>query len=172
MSGDATKLYEYWGKDVSVPAMGSSPFLAARPFTVKADLELDKPASSGAVLAWGSRFGGWSLYLDEGRPSFAWAQSTDPKEMAQVTAEKTLQQGKATLTMRFETERPGGPAEVVLSSAGSELARVKVQMNVLMPAGGGETLDIGRDLGVPVTEYKTPHGQIEGDVPHVTIEFD
>ena len=34
-----------------------------------ADLVLDKPEASGAVLAWGSHFGGWSLYLDTGRPS-------------------------------------------------------------------------------------------------------
>ena len=43
---------------------------------------------------------------------------------------------------------------------------------MLMPAGGGETLDVGRDLGVPVTDYATPHGAIEGDVPHVSIDFD
>ena len=41
-----------------------------------------------------------------------------------------------------------------------------------MPAGGGETLDIGRDLGVTLTNYATPHGEIEGDIPHVSIDFD
>jgi hypothetical protein len=32
-------------------------------------------------------------------------------------------------------------------------------------------LDVGRDTGVPVTEYRTPHGRIEGDVLHVSLNF-
>jgi arylsulfatase len=170
--GAMRKHFDYWGKDVSVPATGSAPFLAARSFTLDADLKLDTPAASGAVVAWGSHFGGWSLYLDEGRPAFVWARSTDPKEMAAVRAERALPQGVTKLRMRFETQKPGAPADVILSSGGEELARVRLPGNVLMPAGGGESLDIGRDLGVTVTNYRTPHGQIEGDIPHVTIDFD
>jgi arylsulfatase len=166
------KHFDFWGKDVSQPALGTGPYLAARSFTVDADLKLDSGAASGAVLAWGSRFGGWSLYLDQGHPAFVWAKSTDPHEIASVRAERTLPAGATKLRMRFETQRPGGPADVILSSGGAELARVKLQTNVLMPAGGGESLDIGRDLGVTVTDYRTPHGAIEGDVPHVTIDFD
>jgi len=41
-----------------------------------------------------------------------------------------------------------------------------------MPSGLGETLDIGRDLGVTVTDYPTLGGQMEGEVPHVSITFD
>jgi arylsulfatase len=170
--GSPSKHHEFWGKDVSIPAVGGGPFLAARPFTVNADLVLARPDASGAVVAWGSRFGGWSLYLDHGRPAFAWARSTDPAEMASVRADKTLPQGKTTLRMRFETQKPGGPAEVVLSSAGQEYARLKLPTNILMPAGTAESLDIGRDIGVPVTDYATPQGRIEGDIPHVGIDFD
>jgi hypothetical protein len=124
------------------------------------------------VLAWGSWFGGWSLYLDKGRPSFAWARSTDPQEMARVTAQQALPQGSSKLTMRFKPTGLGKPAEVVLSVDGTEYARVTTPQSMLMPSGGGETLDVGRDLGVPVTDYATPRGAIEGDVPHVVISFD
>jgi arylsulfatase len=41
-----------------------------------------------------------------------------------------------------------------------------------MAAGNGESLDIGRDLGVTVTDYRTPRGTIEGDIPHVSFDFD
>ena len=165
------KHFDFWGKDVSLPAM-TGPFLAARPFTLNADLVLDKPDASGAILAWGSWFGGWSLYLDRGRPGFAWARSTDPNEMAKVTATRALPQGASKLTMRFAPQGPGKGALVVLGSGGEELARVTTPQAMLMPSGGGETLDVGRDLGVPVTDYATPQGTIEGDVPHVTIDFD
>lgn len=165
------KRYDFWGKDVSVPA-NYNPMLIGRSFTVDAKLELDKADASGAVLALGSRFGGWSLYLDQGRPSFVFAKSTDPQEIWQVRSEESLPAGATTLRLRFATERPGGPANVTLSSEGREFAKLALPTSIVLPAGGGETTDVGRDLGVPVTEYRTPHGNIEGDVPHVQIEFD
>ena len=171
MRGSGRKHFDFWSKDVSVPAM-SEPILFGRSFTLNADLQLDKADSSGAVVALGSRFGGWSLSLDKGRPAFTFAGSTDPAEMAHVRAERALPQGPSRLTMRFAALGPGKGAEVILSLAGEELARVQLPSAVLTPAGGGETLDVGRDLGVQVTQYSTQHGRIEGDVSHVTVDFD
>jgi arylsulfatase len=171
-AGAQGKHFDFWGKDVSIPALGGGPYLGARSFTVQADLKLDSAAASGAVLAWGSHFGGWSLYLDQGHPAFVWARSTDPKEMAQVRADRALPSGASKLTMRFAVTKIGGPATVTLSANGAELARVQLPASILTPAGTNESLDIGRDRGVPVTDYRTPHGQIEGDIPHVTIDFD
>lgn len=163
--------YDFWGKDVSIPA-NNPPVLMARPFTLEAELRLDSAEASGVVLALGSRFGGWSLYLDQGRPAFVWARSTDPKELWSVQATKPLAQGASKLTMRFAAGAPGKEADILLSADGQELARLHLPVNYLIPAGGGETLDIGRDLGVPVTNYRTPNGTIEGDVTHVSVTFD
>jgi arylsulfatase len=74
--------------------------------------------------------------------------------------------------LRFVSDGPGKSAEVVISSGDTELARGRLPDNAFTVAGGGETLDVGRDIGVPVTDYRTPHGAIEGDVPHVSIDFD
>jgi len=171
LRGAGQKEFEFWGKDVSLPATGG-PILIGRSFTVEADLKLDSAAASGAVVALGSYFGGWSLYLDQGRPAFVWAGSTDPKEMHQVTASSTLPKGNVKLTMRFAVPKPGGPATVTLSTGGGDLAQVQLPASMLIPSGNGETLDIGRDLGVPVTQYRTPGGAIEGDIPHVRVTFD
>lgn len=169
-AGAPRKHYEYWGKDVSMPSVGAAPYLAGRNYTIAVDLVLDKPDASGAVLAWGSKFGGLSLYLDHGHAAFAWAKSTDPAEMATVRSAATLPKGKVNLTMRFETTPTA--ATVILSSNGTELARGPLPTKGLQAAGNGESLDIGRDLGVAVTTYATPLGEIEGDVPHVSIDFD
>ncbi|PLK27596.1 sulfatase-like hydrolase/transferase [Novosphingobium sp. TH158] len=131
---------------------------------------LDKPDASGAVLAWGSKFGGLGLYLDHGHAAFAWAKSTDPAEMATVRSATTLPQGKVNLTLRFEIK--GGTAIAILSSNGVELARGPLPSIAFQPSGNGESLDICRDLGVGVTAYATPFGEIKGDVPHVSIDFD
>lgn len=171
MRGSGRKHFDYWGKDVSVPALGE-PILLARSFTIDAELDLESSSASGAVVALGSQFGGWSLYLDQGRPGFTWARSTDPKEISRVVADHALPQGASKLRMRFAVETMGGPATVTLSADGKDVAQVRLPTSILLPAGGGETLDIGRDLGVTVMDYRTPHGRIEGDIPRVTIVFD
>ncbi|WP_395334572.1 arylsulfatase [Novosphingobium sp. BL-8H] len=171
MRGSGRKHFDFWGKDVSLPA-NTEPVPIARSFTLNADLALDSSAASGAVMAFGSRFGGWSLYLDKGRPAFVAARSTDPDEITRVVADRSLPQGAARLTMRFAVDMPGGPATVTLRADGAEIASVRLPTSMLMAAGNGETLDIGRDLGVPVTDYATPQGRIEGDIPHVSLDFD
>ncbi len=171
-AGAQAKHFEYWGKDVSLPALGAGPYLSMRSFTVTADVVLAKPDSSGAVVAWGSYFGGWSLFLDHGKPAFMFARSTDPNETQKVVADKTLPAGASKLTMRFAAEGMGKGATVTLSAGGATFASIRLPSMAVTPAGGGETLDVGRDLGVPVTDYATPQGAIEGDVPHVSIDFD
>lgn len=171
MRGSGRKSFTFWGKDVSIPT-NAEPVPIMRSFTLEADLNLDSAAASGAVVAYGSHFGGWSLYLDEGRPTFIAARSTDPKEITQVRSEVALPQGATKLQMRFAVQTMGGPAVVTLSTDGKELATGRLPTSMLLAAGNGETLDIGRDLGVTVTPYRTPHGRIQGDIPRVTINFD
>ncbi len=167
----ARKNFDFWGKDVSIPAT-NDPILIGRSFTLNADVVLDKADSSGAVVAMGSHFGGWSLWLDKGRPRFTWARSTDPKEIVELKAEQPLPQGASKLTVRFASQGMGKGADIVISAGGTEVARGSVPVNYFNPAGGGETLDIGRDLGVTVTDYPTDRGKIEGDVPHVRVDLD
>ena len=107
------------------------------------------------VAALGSRFGGWSLYLDEGRPVFVFARSTDPTEIARVEA-SGRSPGASKLRLRFASQGPGKGAEVVAQQRRQGTGPGQPPTSLLTPAGDGETLDIGRDLGVPVTEYRTP----------------
>jgi arylsulfatase len=92
--------------------------------------------------------------------------------MAVVRADKPLPKGASTLLLRFVSQGLDKGAEVVLSAGEAELARGSLPNNAFTVAGGGETLDVGRDLGVSVTDYATPHGEIEGDIRHVSIDFD
>jgi len=171
MRGGGRKHFDFWGKDVSIPTT-NDPLPIARSYTLTADLRLGAPNASGVVAAYGSKFGGWSLFLDQGRPAFIAARSTDPKEISRVVSDHVLPQGASKLTMRFAVDGMAGPATVTLSADGKEVGQVRIPNSVLMAAGNGETFDIGRDLGVTVTGYRTPHGAIEGDIPHVSFDFD
>lgn len=161
---------DYWGKDVSVPAFSEASFIG-RSFTLDADVRLDKAGASGVIMAMGSHFAGWSLYLDKGRPTFTYARSTRPDDIVTISSRQRLPAGAVSLRMTFTTQGVRKGAHVEIATGETSLASGDIPRTFILPAGLGETLDIGRDTGVTVAPYRTPHGDIEGDVPHVVVRF-
>jgi arylsulfatase len=163
------KSYRYWGSDISVPAADGPDFIG-RSFTLDAKFMLDKPDASGALMAMGSWFGGWSLYLDEGRPNFVYALSTRPEDTVRLASPQRVADRDA-LQVRFVSEGPGKGAEIELRHAGATLARGHIARTFFMAAPNGEMIDTGRDTGVPVTAYKTPGGRLEGRIDNISLDF-
>ncbi len=163
--------YEFWGKDVSIPTIQGPNFIG-RSFTLDATLDLGSKKSSGVIVALGSRFGGWSLLLDHGRPTFVYALSHEEERTTRIAASRRLPAGQTTLRLTFDVAGIGREADVTLSSDGKELARGRVPRTFFVPGGSGEMFDVGRDTGVPVTDYASPAGALEGDVRHVNLSFD
>lgn len=160
--------FEYWGKNISTPAV-AGPAWAGRSYTLQADIILDKAGASGVVLAAGSHFAGLSLFLDKGKPTFVYARSTNPEDIFRITSEQALPAGKHRLNLQFDAKGILEGGTVTIAANGRDVAKGNVGISFLTTAGPIETLDIGRDLGVTVTEYATPRGALEGDVPHLTL---
>ena len=167
---DLAKQFDYWGGDISIPANAGPSFLG-RSFTLKADLNIDSSQASGVIFAIGSHFGGWSLYLEDGRPTFTYALSTRPEDTTRISANNPLSAGANSITMTFKSNGVGNGADVQLMKGDAILAIGHVPRTFVSAAGGGETLDIGRDTGVTVTDYRTPHGQLQGDIDRVSLTF-
>lgn len=164
------KTFDFWGKDVAVPA-SQSPVFGARSFSLDASLNLDAKTASGVVAAYGSQFGGWSLFLDKGRPIFAHARSTAPSDVTRIAARGRLAAGAHALQLTLTSETEGQEAAVTLSADGVVVATGRVPRLLVAPAGIGEMFDIGRDTGVPVARYRSVEGTIEGDIARVTIRL-
>lgn len=169
--GADRRQFVYWGKDISVPSR-IAPHFIGRSFTIEAEIELEKAEASGVIMALGSWFGGWSLFLEEGKPAFAYARSTRPEETVRVVSTRALSEGKSNVMLTFRSVGVDKPATFELSVDKNVLVRGETPDTFRVPAGLGETLDVGRDLGVPVTQYHTPHGRIEGDIRKVTVSFE
>ena len=83
-----------------------------RSFTLKANLELAAPTASGVIMALGSRFSGWSLFLEEGRPVFVFARSLKPQDTTRIAASSALGSGAVSVELRFTTQGAGKPARI------------------------------------------------------------
>jgi len=162
--------YVYWGGDISV-AEDLAPSFASRSFTVSADLDLAGDRANGIILARGSWFGGWSFYLKDGRPTVISALSERTEDQFTIRAEHALPKGAATVTFAFTSDnagkQSGGRMCLLIKDKVDTCARIP--RTPTTDAGQGETVDIGKDTGAPVTaDY--PDGQpFEGIIRKVTI---
>ena len=154
--------YVFWG-ELSLP-WAKQPMLA-RGFTIDCDVTLSN-ASNGALVATGSNLGGWSFGLDKGIPFAIHAASSAEADQYHITATSPLPAGKQTLTFSFvpDAPRPGAPGLLTIAANGRTIGQGRIDRVGMMPAGPGETFDVGDDRGRPVTDYAgTPHfdGRIE-----------
>jgi arylsulfatase len=160
--------YVYWSAGISVPPFNAPP-LAGRAFRIVADLDLPDRAD-GVVIANGSHFGGWSLYLDAGRPVFHYAASQRPADQFVIAATEPLPNGRSTLTLSFEPSESGmgKPGTARIRVGEREVARGVVGKTIMYPAGLGETLDTGCDTGVPVLDYPVSPG-LRGRIERIEV---
>lgn len=162
--------FDYWAMGVSVPAL-SGPVCARRSFNLSAEIAPASANASGVVVAYGSRFAGWSLYRDKDRPVITFAASSHPVDPVMICAKGRGDPGKP-LVLRLKTPGPRQGATPSLRSGADTLASGSVRSTFLMPAGLGETLDLGRDIGVDVTACLGCEGTFAGEIPHVVITLD
>ena len=159
------------GGQVSV-AWAAAPPLFARNFSVTAELSTEAKAANGVILAMGSWFGGWSFYLDDGRPVAYHAFSQRPEDQFMVMAEHALGPAQFNLEFRFEYDGKGigkGGTMSILEN-GNLIAQGRIDRTISIPAGLGETMDTGRDTGVPVTKKVAGQTPFEGEIQEVRIQ--
>ena len=75
-----------------------------RSYTITAELEIPKDGAEGVIIAHGGHTGGWSLYVKNGQPKFAY--NWLGREHYEVAAPKALPAG--TVTLRWEFIYDGG----------------------------------------------------------------
>ncbi|MCB2047661.1 MAG: arylsulfatase [Novosphingobium sp.] len=165
--------YVYWGKDISVLGAGAPNFVV-RNFSVQAEISVPTGHETGVIAANGSRFGGWSFYLKDGRPTAFHAFSHELAHKFRVTSSTPLAPGKhlVTFDFRFDASRPFSGGTMTISADGSKLAVGRIERTVLRPAGNGETFDIGRDTGSSVTDDYVGQGNFAGAIDKVAIHFE
>jgi arylsulfatase len=163
--------FTYWGADTSVDPW-AAPSFAARSFTIDADIDVPKGGGSGVIVANGSAFGGWSFYLDKGRPVAFEAFSHKPEDKFRVEAKTVLKPGSVKLSYSFTSDggmMAGGTMRI--SVDGKPVAEGRIDKTLLMTAGLGETFDIGRDTAVPVTQYDRGDGVFDGMIRRVDVHL-
>jgi hypothetical protein len=118
---------------------------------ITAELVIPTTRANGAILSQGGRFGGWSLYMKDGKPSYVY----NFLGLARYTiASQALPPGPATVTLDFVYDGggvgKGGKATLLVNGKPVAEGRVeKTQPNIF---SADETADVGIDNQTPVAQ--------------------
>ena len=171
-SGASPRLkYVYWGTDIHLQ-FGVAPPIFYLPFSLEAEVEIPQQGGEGVITAAGSKFGGWSFYLHEGRP-VAYASVSGlplPGAQSRVSADQALDPGPHLITFDFNANRKAGGTLTILVD-GKEVARGTIAKRPQMLAGNGETFDTGRDTNVPVSPDYQREGVFNGRIKRVEVKL-
>jgi arylsulfatase len=144
-----------------------------RSHTITAEVEIPKGGANGVVLAQAGRFGGWSLYLKDGKPTYHYnflglARFT-------IAAATPVPAGKATIRYEFAYDG-GGLAKGGLGSIfvnGAKVAEGRIERTQPIAFSADEGADVGEDGETPVTEdygIAAPY-KFTGSIHKVTIDI-
>ena len=128
----------------------TAPGLGRESTLVTIDADVTENAS-GVLYALGGASGGLTLYMDRGRLVFEYNMMIIERYEARSADVIPPGRRRIEVDTTFASRRPISPAEVVLRVDGHEVGRTTVQRTVPAAFTASETLDVGRDLGSPVS---------------------
>ncbi len=119
-------------------------------FSVTAELNIPKGGANGVILSQGGRFGGWSVYLKDGKPEFTY--NFLGLERYVISSKKKLAEGLVTVKFDFVYDGDGlgkgGTTTIYVDGKAVADGRVeKTQPNIF---SADETADVGLDNQTPV----------------------
>jgi arylsulfatase len=134
-------------------------------------MEIPANGANGVLLAQAGRFGGWSLYLKDGKPTYTY--NWLGLQRYTVAADQALPAGKATIRFEFAYDGggvgKGGTGTLFVNE--KNVATGRIENTQCCGFSADEGADVGADEGTPVTEaYQVPY-EFTGKIDKVTIEL-
>ncbi|MDH3706289.1 MAG: arylsulfatase [Acidimicrobiia bacterium] len=140
---------------------------------VTAEIVVPDGGGQGVLIAQGGQYGGWSLYLHEGRLAYCY-------NMSGIALDKTYSDGPVSAgehQVRMEFTYDGGGlgkgGDVALFIDGDTAGTGRVEGTVPMVFSADETTDLGEDTGTAVSDdYAPHHSSYDGIVRWVQVDID
>jgi arylsulfatase len=163
-------IFEY-GPEVSHVPAGAAPEAVNRSFAITADVVIPENGANGVLVADGGRFSGYTLFLDQGRLTFTY-NGTAPR-VYRIVSSTRVPAGRHRLAADFQYAGGiGGPATLVLTLDGKEVARGRVEHSNPVLISHTEGLDVGEDSVSPVDpSYSVESSKFTGQIERLTISL-
>jgi arylsulfatase A-like enzyme len=145
--------FTYYPGMIRIPE-GSAPDFKNKSWTVAAEITVPESGAEGTLATIGGRFGGWALWLNGGKPEFAYAISNQPAHKFRIGASQPLSAGNHLVRVKFDYDGggigKGGTATLFVDE--KQVAQGRIRRTVMVRFSLDETFDVGEDTGTPVVE--------------------
>ena len=145
--------------------------IKGRSSVITAEVEVPANGAGGVIIAQAGRFGGWSLYMKDGRVrhvyNFGGLQRTE------VSSPEPLAAGRHTVRYEFAYDggAPGSGGIGRLIVDGKPVGEARVPRTMPFVYSADEGVDVGMDNETPVTEeYPERNNRFTGKILKVTVE--
>ncbi|HLO39409.1 MAG TPA: arylsulfatase [Phycisphaerales bacterium] len=145
--------------------------IKGRPHVITAEIEVPQGGGEGVIIAQAGRFGGWSIYMKDGRAHHVYNYGGIERYTASST--QALSPGRHTIRYEYTPDSPkptsGGKSVLFVDDAKvGEATIVKVMPYAL---SADEGVDVGMDNETPVTEeYKERNNRFNGKIIKIVVE--
>jgi arylsulfatase len=139
-------------------------------YSIAADVEVPQSAVSGVIIAQGGLHSGWSLYVKDGKPKFAY---NFLGAVTTISSSERLPTGRVTVGYDFAYDggKPGAGGTGTIFINGKKVATGRIPHTIPF-LFGAETADVGTDLYTPVTsDYAKGNNKFTGKIDKVTIDL-
>lgn len=174
-NGKTTFLYR--SGQQPIPA-SSAPRLSQRAHVITAELNIPAGGATGAIVAQGGRYGGFTLYVKSG--SLIYESNINGHRVGKVVSSEPLPAGKVTVAVEFTPNTPV-PEQPAVTFAPARLVGGVITLSIngktvgsghiLGVGNNSDTFDIGYDRGSPVSaSYISPFA-FTGQVGSVRVDL-
>ena len=141
--------------------------------SVTAEIEVGRGGAKGVIVAQGGNMGGWTLFVHEGKLKYCY-NLLGIKQFC-ATADSELSAGKHQVRLEFQYDGlgVGKGGDVTLYVDGKRVGEGRVERTHPFTFSMDETLDVGKDVGEPVSpDYGPRDNQFNGLIYWVQIDID
>jgi arylsulfatase len=133
-----------------------APATRNRSHTFTAYVTIPAAGASGVIVAEGGDSSGYSLYLQNGHPAYAYNYFR--RERTSIVATDPLPPGRSVIELRFVYDGGGlgKGANVILTVNGKKAGEARLARTVPRAYSFEETFDVGEDSATPVGPYQSP----------------
>jgi arylsulfatase len=169
---DGLTTFTYYPGDTRIPQF-LAPDTRNRSFRVTAQVEIPQGGAEGMLVTTGGRFGGYGLYLQDGK--LVYLHNLLGAARYKVQTREKIPEGKHVLVFDFHYDGwgLGKGGDVTFLVDGKTAGGGHIQRTVPIAGGLSESFDVGEDTGTPVDESyadKLPF-KFTGKLERLTVEL-
>ncbi|HBZ7326262.1 sulfatase-like hydrolase/transferase [Klebsiella michiganensis] len=150
----------------------AAPTPIGRSFSIDADIVVTETNQSGVLVAQGSRYSGYSLFLDDGYVYFTYKLS--PLSVVQLKSRQRLNAGEHTIELTFNSdeEKRHSGGNFILAVDGKDNDKQRTDSSFWIVVDITEGFDIGMDSVSPVDDlYTYESSKFTGQIENIVFKL-